>query len=317
METPLKIRWILSHVPYDLFLRSAMAFAEVIKQKTNGSIEVEVLGKNEWEEKYNNGIKVNYTELLDQMSAGEFEMSQVYSEMLARTHNDFYALGYPFLFRDHEHATRVLDGEIGEAMLNTLEEKSNIKGLAFTYSGGYKMIAANKKITKIADLKGLRVRCATNPVSIATFNAIGVKTQPLGIDGFVDAISNGEVDCGENVFPRYFRSEVDKVTNSIANTKHALFLTSIIVNSKFWNETLTAEQRIIFKECAMIAAAEERKASLLDGEQAQVKAVAENIDIVEWSDEAIDEFKTAVQSLDSKFENAFSIPNLIGKIRLS
>ena len=263
------------------------------------------------------GPKVNYTELLEQMNAGKFEMSQMYSEMLAQTHNDFYALGYPFLFRDHEHATRVLDGEIGEAMLNKLEEKSNIKGLAFTYSGGYKMIAANKKITNIADLKGLHVRCAMNPVSIATFNAIGVKSQALGIDGFVDAISNGEVDCGENVFPRYFRSEVNKVTNSIANTKHSLFLTSIIVNSKFWNETLTAEQRIIFKECAMIAAAEERKASLIDGEQAQVKAVAENIDIVEWSDEAIDEFKTAVQTLDSKFENAFSIPNLIGKIILS
>jgi len=317
MQAPLKIRWILAHIPYDLFLRSALSFAEAIKQKTNGGIEVEVLGKNEWEEKYNNGVKVNYTELLDQMGAGEFEMSQIYSECLARKHSDFYALGYPFLFRDHEHATRVLDGEIGEAMLNKLEEKSNIKGLAFTYSGGYKMIAANKKITNIADLKGLHVRCAMNPVSVATFNAIGVKSQALGIDGFVDAISNGEVDCGENVFPRYFRSEVNKVTNSIANTKHALFLTSIIVNSKFWNETLTAEQRIIFKECAMLAAAEERKASLVDGEQAQVKAVAENIDIVEWSDEAIDEFKTAVQSLDSKFLNAFSVPNLIGKIRLS
>jgi hypothetical protein len=29
------------------------------------------------------------------------------------------------------------------------------------------------------------------------------------------------------------------------------------------------------------------------------------------------EFKTAVKTLDSKFLNAFSIPNLIGKIRLS
>lgn len=317
METPLKIRWILAHVPYDLFLRSALSFAEAIKKKTNGSIEVEVLGKNEWEEKFNNGTKVNYTELLDHMGADKFEMSQIYSECLGRKHSDFYALGYPFLFKDHDHATRVLDGEIGEAMLNKLEEKSNLKGLAFTYSGGYKMIAANKKITKIADLKGLVVRCARNPVSTATFNAIGVKTQPLGIDGFVDAISNGEVDCGENVFPRYFRSEVNKVTNSIANTKHALFLTSIIVNSKFWNETLTAEQRVIFKECAMIAAVEERKASLIDGEQAQVKAVAEDIAVIEWSDEAIEEFKTAVQKLDPKFENAFSIPNLIKKIRLS
>lgn len=47
-NTTLKLRWVLAHVPYDLFLRSANAFAKAINEKTNGAIEIEILGKNEW-----------------------------------------------------------------------------------------------------------------------------------------------------------------------------------------------------------------------------------------------------------------------------
>ena len=317
-NTTLKLRWILAHVPYDLFLRSANAFAKAIKEKTHGSIDVEVLGKNEWEQKYNNGVEVSNFEAMELCAAGEFEMSQVYSTLLGKLDRDFYVLDYPFLFKNHDHATRVLDGEIGQGLLQNLADKANVRGMAFTYSGGYKMLATNKKIEKISDMKGMKLRCGMSPISDATFRAIGVTPLPLGIDGFTDSVANKEVDGGENVFPRYYRSNVDKVTSVINNTQHALFLTTIIINKQLWEEILTEEQRQIIQECAQIAATEERKESLIDGDAALARARSENREIVEWSQEAVEEFKQAVEPLyEEKFDRLFNVKGLAKKIRLS
>ena len=62
------------------------------------------------------------------------------------------ALDMPFIFEDHEHATRVLEGEVGEFLLDKITEKSNVRGMAFTYSGGFRNVLSNKKVNS---LKGL------------------------------------------------------------------------------------------------------------------------------------------------------------------
>jgi len=313
MTQPLKLRWVLAHIPYDLFLRSANAFCKAINERTNGAIEVEVMGKDEWEKKYNNGVEIGNLGVMKKVASGEIHMSQTYSTVLGHLNKDFFALDLPFLFRDHDHATRVLDGEIGKKLLSGLSETSGARGLAFTYSGGYKMMAVNKNAESIKDLEGQTLRCGKSPVSEATFRAIGAEPLAMGVDGFAESVAAGECEGGENVFPRYFRSSVNTVTNTVANTEHALFLTSIVISSKVWN-ILTEEQRNVIKECAQIAATEERKESLIDGAAAKQRALSEGIEVVEWSNEAINEFKAAVQPV---YEQFGEYADLVAKIKNS
>lgn len=314
MTQPLKLRWVLAHIPYDLFLRSANAFAKAIKEKTNGAIEVEIFGKDEWVEKYNGGNDIGNYQLVKLLEAGAIEMSQTYSTVLGRLNKDFFALDMPFLFRDHDHATRVLDGEIGKNLLSGLGETSGARGLAFTYSGGYKMMAVNKKADSIKDFKGMKLRCGKSPVSEATFRAIGADPFPMGVDGFAESVAQGECEGGENVFPRYFRSNVNTVTNTVVDTEHALFLTSIIISKKVWDK-LTQEQQQIIKECAEIAAKEERQESLIDGANAKTRATTEGIEVVKWNDSSVSEFKAAVEPLYQEFATYFSDIDLLGKIK--
>jgi len=313
MKQPLKLRWVLAHIPYDLFLRSANAFCKAINERTNGAIEVEVMGKDEWEKKYNNGEQIGNLGVMKRVASGEIHMSQTYSTVLGNLNKDFFALDLPYLFRDHDHATRVLDGEIGKKLLSGLSETSGARGLAFTYSGGYKMMAVNNNATSIKDLEGQTLRCGKSPVSEATFRAIGAEPLPMGVDGFAESVVAGECEGGENVFPRYFRSSVNTVTNTVANTEHALFLTSIVISNKVW-DILTEEQRNVIKECAQIAATEERKESLVDGAAAKQRALSEGIEVVEWSDKAINEFKAAVQPV---YEQFGEYADLVAKIKNS
>lgn len=148
------IRWVIAHEPLSLFLRAAKDFQDFVNSaQTAEKIEVEVMTLSEYSQKYNDGVIVTKHDLLDLMEAGKIEMSQMYTTWLAEKYEqDMLALEMPFIFTDHDHATRVLEGEVGETLLEKITEKSNVRGMAFTYSGGFRNVIANKKVST---LKGL------------------------------------------------------------------------------------------------------------------------------------------------------------------
>lgn len=313
MKSPLNLKWVLAHVPYDLFLRAANAFSKEIAEKTNGEITVEILGKPDWEEKYNNGVKITNLELINRVEKGEVEMTQLYTTTLGRANKDFFALDLPYLFRDHDHAARVFDGEVGKGILEGLAKTSGVRGLAFTYSGGYKMMATNKKIHSLKDLSGMTMRCGISPVSFETFKAAGMNPVPKGVDGFADAVAEGEVEGGEQTFPRYFRSRVNTVTSHVSTTDHALFLTSIIISSKIW-DTLSDEHKRIIEEAVSVAAFREREESLIDGDLAKQRCKTEGIEVNEWNEDLRKEFQQATESVYDKFDKFFIDPEIVKKI---
>ena len=154
MSKTTKIRWVIAHEPLSLFVRAAQDFEkEINAQQTAEKIEIEVMTLGEYSAKYNDGILVTKHDLLDLMEQGKIEMSQMYTTWLAENiEHDMLALEMPFIFEDHAHATRVLEGEVGEGLLDKITEKSNVRGMAFTYSGGFRNIIANKKISTLKDL---------------------------------------------------------------------------------------------------------------------------------------------------------------------
>jgi len=154
MSKTTKIRWVIAHEPLDLFLRAAKDFQDYLNSAQSvEKIEVEVMTLGEYSMKYNDGVMVTKHDLLDLMEQGKIEMSQMYTTWLAeRYDHDMLALDMPFIFEDHEHATRVLEGEVGEFLLDKITEKSNVRGMAFTYSGGFRNVLSNKKVNS---LKGL------------------------------------------------------------------------------------------------------------------------------------------------------------------
>jgi TRAP-type C4-dicarboxylate transport system substrate-binding protein len=154
MSKTTKIRWVIAHEPLSLFERAAKDFQTFVNEAQSAEkIEVEVMTLNEYADKYNDGVAVSKHDLLDLMEQGKIEMSQMYTTWLAEDiEHDMLALEMPFIFEDHEHATRVLEGEVGEELLDKITEKSNVRGMAFTYSGGFRNIIVNKPVTGLDDL---------------------------------------------------------------------------------------------------------------------------------------------------------------------
>lgn len=297
---PIKVKWVLAHEPIDLFKIAADSFTKEVTAKTNGGVVFEVMSLPEYEAKYNNKKKIPHSKFVSKIQDNSIEMSQTYTTDLGRLSQPMYALDLPFLFRDHDHAQKVLEGKVGEELLAGLSAK-NIRGLAFTYSGGYRILPGVKKITSVEDFKGLKIRTSLSPVARDTFELLGASALPMTLDEVDQGIVTGKINEAESTYARYFPMGQHKVAKIVNETNHSLFLTSIIMNEKFWN-SLPEDYRKIMKEAAVTAARLERDHSVKVGAETKEKCLKEGVQIVTLSKEEEEKMKLALAPIYKKYE---------------
>jgi TRAP-type C4-dicarboxylate transport system substrate-binding protein len=316
MSNTTKIRWVIAHEPLNLFLRAAEDFERrVNEQQSEHKIEVEIMTLSEYSQRYNDGVVVTKHDLLDLMESGKIEMSQMYTTWLAEKYEqDFLVFDLPFLFKDHDHATRVLEGEVGETLLAKLTDKSNVRGLSFTYSGGFRQMISNKRVSTLEELAGTPVRSNRNPVAQATISALGMKPVVAEVEDLRQVVVDGAAQGGETNYPRVYPLRQNEVTKTVIDTGHSLFLTSMIIGDRFWDSLSPAVQDVI-KQAAVLAGREERAETIRDGARAEQRLVAEEgANIVKWTQEQREAAKIALSSVYDQFSDTFT-PGLVDSVR--
>ncbi len=316
MSNTTKIRWVIAHEPLNLFLRAAEDFERrVNEQQSEHKIEVEIMTLSEYSQRYNDGVVVTKHDLLDLMESGKIEMGQMYTTWLAEKYEqDFLVFDLPFLFKDHDHATRVLEGNIGETLLAKLTDKSNVRGLSFTYSGGFRQMISNKKVSTLEELAGTPVRSNRNPVAQATISALGMKPVVAEVEDLRQVVVDGQAQGGETNYPRVYPLRQNEVTKTVIDTGHSLFLTSMIIGDRFWDSLSPAVQDVI-KQAAVLAGREERAETIRDGARAEQRLVEEEgANIVKWTQEQRDAAKIALSGVYDQFSDTFT-PGLVDSVR--
>lgn len=311
-----KVRWLLYHEPVDLFLRTANSFAKEIRELTNGRIDIEVYTPTEYCDKFHNGQLLDPVALI---KSGEIQMSQTQVCFMGTWGaEDFFALEMPFLFTDHDHATRVLEGEIGSKLLNDLAEKTPVRGLAFTYSGGYRCIASRTPVISAEDFKGLEMSVKSNPIFADMARAFGCEILPaIEHEWDHNVVIRDGADLVQTTLPRY-QTEVDNdVHQYVLNSRHSMYLTSIIINDAFWNSLSINDQQAM-RQAALNSARLERQWTVNDANAIENnRSEQEKLGIkqlIELSDEETNKLKKSVDPLYEKYRNIFT-PGLVDKIR--
>jgi TRAP-type C4-dicarboxylate transport system substrate-binding protein len=311
---PKLVKWVLAHEPIDIFIKAAEKFTEVIDKLAPGQLKIEVMTLSEYADRYNNGKKITKHDLLQLMEDNLIEMSQTYSYVLGNKYSpDMHVVDMPFLFRDHDHAANVFEGKIGAKLLDSYGHNSNLQGLAFTYSGGFRNIPFSKNVATLNDLAGARVRVTSNPICEAIFESIGATPVTFDIEELADRMEDGTVEGGESSWPRIYACRQNEVSNVIFDTEHNLLTTNIIAN-KQWMQGLPVELQAKIKQAAIEAARHERDISVADVERVGSLARADGIRVIKFSEEDQTHFKKATESVYTKFEDYFS-PGLVDSIR--
>jgi C4-dicarboxylate-binding protein DctP len=304
------LNWVIAHEPVELFLAAAQRFAAEVYEKTNGAYQIQISTLSDYNNKKQTDL--NFQDLVEIMDS-DVELSQMYTYVLGKYHKDFWTIDMPFIFKDHDHVDRVFEGTIGQSMLNKLSDNSTVRGLAFTYSGGYKCIPANVKLRTVEDFKGTKIRTSNNPVSHDIFRALGAEPIDMPIEHLAQAGQDGSVDGGESTFIRIFASGQHQAFDTVCEADHSILATSIIVSNSFW-DSLTDEVREIFQTAALNTARQERRESVADVAKQKQKCLDADMEIIKLSQVEIDKMRSATESLYTKYNNFFGC-DLLSQIK--
>ncbi len=130
-----------------------------------------------------------------------------------------YVLDLPFLFKDYEQARCVLDGEIGQDLLNKMSDH-NLVGLAWSENGFRHMTNSVRPVSGPADAKGLKVRTMENKVHMEAFEQMGVHPTPMAFPEVFTALQQGTVDGQENPITVIVATKFWEVQDHLSLTGH-------------------------------------------------------------------------------------------------
>lgn len=314
--TNLKLTWVLAHQPYEVFHKAAQHMAQEVAAETNGRITIEVMDLPD----YNKIAGLNLTTkgsdrdtIIEMVNRGAIDMATVYINSLGKINKDLYVWGMPFLFQEVNEATATLDGEIGQALLNKVAENSNVKPLAYTFSGGFRLMPAIKPLEDINSMLDLKVRCVDiGPVGVDTFKAVGATPVQLNVEDVREAMATGLIEAGETSYPRFFILGHDKSCKVINHTQHNLLLTSVVTNNFIWN-SFDEKTKMIFARAALNAARIERQESINSIQSVQRKAASLGIPTVTMTAKEKQKFVDMTKTIYSKYNNYFS-PGLLSNL---
>jgi len=214
--------------------------------------------------------------------------------------DDLNVFNLPFLFRNTAHMDEVIDGPIGQELLDRVTDNPNthLVGLAFMDAGARNLYDTKKPIKDIADVKGLKVRVMGNPMFVDMMNALGGNGVAMGYDQVFSALQTGVVDGAENNPPSFYFDNHYQAAKYYTLTEH-LIVPEILVFSRPTWDTLSKDDQALIKKLAREAQLEERRLWNEKEQQAIEKMKEAGIEIITISDKT--PFQKAVKPVWDKY----------------
>ena len=187
----------------------------------------------------------------------------------------------PFVFRDIAHMRAVIDGAIGQELLDKISASpAKMIGLAWM-DGGSRSLYTKKPVRSPADLKGQKIRMMGNPLFVDTMNAMGGNGIAMGYGEVFTAIQTGVIDGAENNPPSLYTANHFKAGAKYYTQTNHLIIPEILVMSKVAYDKLTPDEQALVKKMAREAQLEQRK--LWDAAVADytTKLKAEGVEFIE------------------------------------
>ena len=163
----------------------------------------------------------------------------------------------PFLFRDYDHARKVMDGPIGQDILAKFPSKGII-ALGWTENGFRHMTNNKRDIVKPSDAAGLKMRTMENKVHMDGYRTFGILPTPMAFPELFGALQQGTVDGQENPIPVILASKFAQVQKHLSLTGHVYSPALMLLSPRTW-EKLTAADRAVFLDAAKKARDAQRK----------------------------------------------------------
>jgi tripartite ATP-independent transporter DctP family solute receptor len=275
---------------------------QVIKDKTGGRLCLDVyFGSQLGEEK----------DTIEQTQFGVIDMNRIslgpFNDIIPETQ----VPSLPYIFKSVEHMHHVMDGPIGQQILDAFTSHDLI-GLAF-YDGGARSFYNSKRpINTMADLAGLKFRVMQSDIFVSMVQALGANAVPMPYGEVYSAIQTGVIDGAENNWPSYDTSGHYEVAKYYTLDEHLIVPEVLVMSKKSW-EKLSADDQALIRQAAKDSVPEMRKLWFAQEKVSEDKIRAAGNEIVTNIDKA--PFIAAMKPVYDKYVTSDVLKDLVARIQ--
>jgi tripartite ATP-independent transporter DctP family solute receptor len=245
-------------------------------------------------------------EMIEAVQLGTLDLVTTSSGPLGNFVPEVKIFDIPFLFRDYDHARKVLDGKIGQDILQKFQAKGLV-GLVWGENGFRHMTNSKRPIKTPQDAAGLKMRTMENKVHMDGYKSFGILPTPMAFTELFTALQQGTVDGQENPIPVILSAKFAQVQKHLSLTGHVYSPATIIMNPGVFNKLSDADKKV-FREAAKAGAAAMRKRVNDDEARGIALLRKEGVEVVEKVDG--DAFRKAIAPAYAGYAKEFGADNI-------
>lgn len=252
---------------------AAKKFNTLLKQKTKNELALSL---------FPDSTLGNAQTMISGVRGGTIDIEMSGSPNFSGLEPKLNVIDIPFIFKDRAHVYSVLDGEIGQMLLKSLESKG-LKGLAFWEVGFRSFTNSKRPVSRPEDIKGLKVRTNQNPMYIQAFSLLGGNPVPMPLSELYTALETRAVDAQEHPVGIFWSAKLYEVQKYLSLTNHGYTPLIVVMNKKKF-DSLPSNLQTAIVEAAQEAGKYQRQLNLENEQTLLAKLKKAGIQILEKVD---------------------------------
>ncbi|MGB3167599.1 MAG: TRAP transporter substrate-binding protein [Alteraurantiacibacter sp.] len=214
-------------------------FGELLSERTGGRLGLKIFA---------GGQLGNERDTLEITTFGGIDFNRVNLAPLNSIEPLTVVAALPFIFETTQHMRSVVDGEIGEEILASLEPHGLI-GLCFYDSGARSFYNTRGPIRTPDDMQGLKLRVPGSDLYIDMVRSLGADAVPMPLDEVYQSLAQGVIDGAENNWPSFESGRHFEVARYYSLTRHLLAPEVFVMSKPKW-DALSTEDRQLVRQAA-------------------------------------------------------------------
>ncbi len=270
---------------------ACLEFKNYVEEKSGGRIKVTTFPASQLggEREQMEGVQVR-----------TIDMAAITTGPFPGIFKDIMVFDLPYLFSSQKVAWEVLDGPVGQEILERLRAETGIRTLIWGENGFRNFTNDVRPIRKPEDVKGLKIRTMENPAHMAFVKALGGDPTPMSFSEVYTALAQGTIDGQENPLSIIMSMRFWEVQKYVTLDGHLYSPYLFIINDDLYN-SMDEEAQKIMDDGAKVWQQVERDLNTKQGDEAVAVLKKEGMQVEELSIEEVQAFREATKTVYDDF----------------
>ncbi|MFJ7407334.1 MULTISPECIES: DctP family TRAP transporter solute-binding subunit [unclassified Lysinibacillus] len=275
---------------------AAIKFAELIKQRSNGHVEIQV---------FPNGVLYKDGEEMNALLRGDIQMIAPAISKITTLVPEWSVMDLPYAFKNAEEVHTYVDSDVGQSLMKKLNDH-NLFSIGVWDSGFKQFSNSIRPIQDITDLKNLRMRIMPSDILAEQFSSVGAYPKRIDFNTVFHQLQKGNVDGQENTLTNITSKNLHSLQDYLTISNHGYLGYLLLMNNEYWQSLPKDVQTLLIDTLAEVQEWEWQLAENLTAERLQEMEACNCINIHYFTADDVEKWESAFEPVYDYYAKSYS-----------